>query len=233
MSAPFEGIAPIESTAAGQALREKIAQALRQLSPPRKHYQDYYCSTEANRNMTQSPGGLKHFQRAYYHIKSADWVGNTSPKPLSNGSAATLATMPPYYIMGAHQGMDESVTPHAPIDAEVTANRWLPEKELALFHQEFDRTGFQGGLNWYRAIRTTPLKDLSNMPPTLYQPTLFISGAQDWGTFQKPGALEHMQTNVCANLRGTQLIKSAGHWVQQEQPEETVRLLLNFLRSQE
>jgi pimeloyl-ACP methyl ester carboxylesterase len=49
---------------------------LAKLSPPRKHYQEYYTTREANDNMQHAPQGLHAFLRAYYHYKSADWKGN-------------------------------------------------------------------------------------------------------------------------------------------------------------
>ena len=60
---------------------------------------------------------------------------------------------------------------------------------------------------------------------------MFIAGQQDWGWAQVPGALEAMETKATADYRGTHLIDGAGHWVQQEQPEEVVNLVLEFLRS--
>lgn len=229
MSAPFEGIASAEDIISAHTTREILAHELAHLSPPRKHYQDYYCSSEADPNMTQVPNGLLSFQRAYYHMKSADWSGN-APHPLPDSSAGTLAQMPTYYIMMAEHGMAESVSPHAPGPEEVESNVWLPEDELAVFHETFRRTGYQGGLNWYRALRTAPPIDLSDHPREIHQPSLFISGRQDWGTYQKSGALERMQTKICLNHRGTHLIPQAGHWVQQEQPTETTRLLVEFLQ---
>jgi pimeloyl-ACP methyl ester carboxylesterase len=59
---------------------------------------------------------------------------------------------------------------------------------------------------------------------------MFIAGASDWGVYQKPGELERMQSEVCTDFRGAHLIEGAGHWVQQEQPDEVNRLLLQFLR---
>jgi pimeloyl-ACP methyl ester carboxylesterase len=61
-------------------------------------------------------------------------------------------------------------------------------------------------------------------------PSCFISGAQDWGNHQKPGALEKMQASACTNMLGFHLIEGAGHWVQQEQPQEVSRLMLRFLQ---
>ena len=60
-------------------------------------------------------------------------------------------------------------------------------------------------------------------------PAAFIGGACDWGVHQVPGALQRMQRTACSQFRGVQLIPRAGHWVQQEQPAETNRRLLEFL----
>ena len=60
-------------------------------------------------------------------------------------------------------------------------------------------------------------------------PACFIAGKSDWGVYQSPGALERMETIACAQWRGAHLVDGAGHWVQQEQPEEVSRLLLQFI----
>jgi len=60
-------------------------------------------------------------------------------------------------------------------------------------------------------------------------PSCFISGKQDWGTYQRPGVYETMQTTACTDMIGCHLIDGAGHWVQQEQPAEVSRLLRLFL----
>jgi pimeloyl-ACP methyl ester carboxylesterase len=61
-------------------------------------------------------------------------------------------------------------------------------------------------------------------------PSCFISGKQDWGTYQRPGVYEAMQASACTRMLGCYLIDGAGHWVQQERPAEVNRLLLQFLR---
>ena len=58
---------------------------------------------------------------------------------------------------------------------------------------------------------------------------IFIAGASDWGIYQSPGAFERMQSSACADFRGAHLLKGAGHWVQQERPDETAGLLIDFL----
>ena len=59
---------------------------------------------------------------------------------------------------------------------------------------------------------------------------MFIAGASDWGIYQVPGAIEHMKSMTCSDMRACHLLDGAGHWVQQEQPESVVSALLTFLR---
>jgi pimeloyl-ACP methyl ester carboxylesterase len=67
---------------------------------------------------------------------------------------------------------------------------------------------------------------------TIDVPSLFIAGKSDWGTYQRPGAFERMQGAACTNMLGAHLVDGAGHWVQQEQPEQVGALLLEFLAAQ-
>ena len=62
-------------------------------------------------------------------------------------------------------------------------------------------------------------------------PSCFIAGKSDWGPYQRPGDLEKMR-NACTKLSGIHFVEGAGHWVQQEQPAEVSRLLLEFLPRQ-
>ena len=66
---------------------------------------------------------------------------------------------------------------------------------------------------------------------TIDQPSMFISGASDWGTYQSPGSFERMQEQACTDMREIHLVEGAGHWVQQEQPEVVARLIQNFLNN--
>jgi pimeloyl-ACP methyl ester carboxylesterase len=170
------------------------------------------------------------FLRAYFHHKSADWVGN-APHKLRAWTADELAKMPTYYIMDRDQTMAETVAPEMPSAAAIAACRWLPEQELAVYSVEYERIGFQGGLQWYRC-RTEGRFEAEHQlyaGRTIDVPSLFIAGKSDWGTYQTPGALERMQTRACTRLRGCHLIDGAGHWVQQEQPARVSELLLAFL----
>ena len=61
-------------------------------------------------------------------------------------------------------------------------------------------------------------------------PACFIAGKSDWGPYQRPGHLAKMRASACARMLSCDFIEGAGHWVQQEQPAETSRLLLRFLQ---
>ena len=107
---------------------------------------------------------------------------------------------------------------------------WLVEKDVSYFVQEFQRTGFRGGLNWYRNIdrnwALTPFLEGAK----LRQPALFIAGDLDpvIRMYRKP--VDSLERNVPL-LRGKTIIPGAGHWVNQERPEEVNQLLTQFLNS--
>ena len=232
MSAPFAGPPRLPEADAGErgaASRTSLFEDLAALPRPRKHYQQYYQTREANPNLWRAPQGVHAFLRAYYHVKSADWPHN-APFRLGGRNAAEMARMPTYYVMDAADGMAETVAKHMPSADAVAANAWLPDQELAVYAAEYERTGFQGGLNHYRSGAIGLEEQQLFAGRTIDQPSTFISGASDWGVYQSPGALERMRDEVCTDFRGVHLVEGAGHWVQQEQPAEAVRLLLDFLR---
>ncbi len=234
MSAPFGGPPPLPfgtvDVPAKPMPEDPVHRDLAALPRPRKHYQWYYATREANADMQSARQGVHDFLRAYYHHKSADWAGNT-PCPLKAWSADELAKLPTYYVMDAGATMAETVAQEMPSAAAVAANRWLPDEELSFYSAEYGRTGFQGGLQWYRCGTSGAFNAELQLfaGRTIDVPSCFISGRQDWGTYQRPGVFEAMQAGACTRLLGCHLVEGAGHWVQQEQPDEVSRLLLAFL----
>ena len=241
MSAPFAGPPALPFGTARQAAQSgvgtaapsvSIHDALAQLDPPRKHYQWYYSTRPANADMHHCPQGVHAFLRGYFHYKSADWTDN-KPFRLQSWTAGELAKMPTYYIMDQDKNMAETVAAEMPSAAQIAACRWLPESELAVYSAEYERNGFQGGLQWYRrgtqGIDTAELQLFSGR--TIDVPSIFIAGKQDWGTYQRPGNFERMQESVCTRMLGCHLIDGAGHWVQQERPGEVNAALIAFLKS--
>ena len=237
MSAPFGGTSSIPFDTISNPTPEPISgpsiyDDLANLPRPRKHYQRYYNTRGANESMWHAEQGLSNFIRAYYHHKSADWKDNR-PYRLAARTAVEWAKMPTYYIMDLNDNMAETVARVMPTTSEINANTWLTEAELEVYSAEYGRTSFQGGLNSYRMGAS----GIGNAEMQLYagktidQPSMFISGASDWGTYQNPGSFERMQERTCTDMRSVHLVEGAGHWVQQEQASETSRLLLAFLDS--
>jgi pimeloyl-ACP methyl ester carboxylesterase len=110
---------------------------------------------------------------------------------------------------------------------------WLREEDLEVYVAEFERTGFRGGLNWYRNFDRNwellaPFADLR-----VRVPALFVGGLRDavvtGPEFAGEGPLVKMLGSFCDHLRGKVLIEGACHWNQQEAPDETNAALLGFL----
>ncbi|MEM8974198.1 MAG: alpha/beta hydrolase, partial [Pseudomonadota bacterium] len=217
---------PAASALSSTATHEDLTNLVR----PRKHYQWYYSTPPANDDMWKCPQGVHDFMRAYYHHKSADWADNR-PFPLEGWIASELARMPTYYIMDQGRNMAETVAKEMPSAEQIAACDWLPDDDMHVYSGEYERNGFQGGLQWYRCM-TNPqyagqLRLYSGR--TIDVPAMFIGGRQDWGIYQKPGDIEKMQSVACTDFRGCHLIDGAGHWVQQEKPDEVNAHLIEFL----
>jgi pimeloyl-ACP methyl ester carboxylesterase len=236
LSAPFGGppgsaSRPIarSTTASPRELVDRAIRDLAALPRSRQHYQVYFSSPEADVEMLHCRQGLHQFLRAYYHMKSGDWHGN-HPEPLRGWTAEELSRLPTYYIMERDRTMADTVAPEMPDAAHIASCAWLPDEELAVYSAEFSRTGFQGGLQWYRAARDpTIAAELTRFSgQTIDVPSCFIAGQRDWGVYQAPGAFERMPA-VCTRLTGCHMVPGAGHWIQQERPEQTARLLLDFV----
>ncbi|KAI9649439.1 hypothetical protein NHQ30_002015 [Ciborinia camelliae] len=195
---------------------------------------DLFKSASAAPEMDTPKSTLTQFLRGYFYLKSADWLGN-QPHPLTEWSASELQELPTYYVMPLHSSMRDVVQqgmknePDSKVQADM--GKWMSEPDLAVYVDEFARTGFQGMLNWYRVNTDAQwMKDVELFAGRKIEvPLLFIAGKKDWGTFQEPGVLDRMQ-DVCTKFRGVQLLDAAGHWVQQEQPEVVVELVAKFLR---
>jgi pimeloyl-ACP methyl ester carboxylesterase len=114
---------------------------------------------------------------------------------------------------------------------DVPVPPWLDDADIEVFAANYVRTGFRGGLNWYRNLDrnwalTAPWHDAKIM-----QPAVFIAGTNDaviTGSMGKR-ALDEMD-EVVPNLRRKLLLEGAGHWIQQERPAEVNAALLEFAR---
>ncbi|HEY1863633.1 MAG TPA: alpha/beta hydrolase [Roseiarcus sp.] len=108
---------------------------------------------------------------------------------------------------------------------------WLTEADIDVFAAEFVRTGFRGGLNWYRNIDRNwgLLAPFAGAKVTV--PALYIAGDRDL-VVRFPGAPELIAnlTKFVPNLRKTIMLPGCGHWTQQERPDEVNAALIEFLR---
>jgi pimeloyl-ACP methyl ester carboxylesterase len=235
MSAPFGGTAPLPFNTANEppkpATPAPNADAeLAKLSPPRKHYQTYYTTRDANENMWHPPQGVHDFLRAYYHMKSADWAPN-KPFPLASNAASEQAKLPRYYVMDLDKGMAEQVASDMPGAAQIASCKWLTDEELKVYASEYGRTGFQGGLQSYRVGRVPRLSAELQLfqGRTIDVPSLFLSGKSDWGVYQRAGSLDNLK-RACTKFDGVELVDGAGHWVQQEQSATVADRLVSFVK---
>jgi pimeloyl-ACP methyl ester carboxylesterase len=243
ISSPFAGVPRLPfNTANGAApprpapTDDELDAELAKLDPPRKYYQNYQRTRGANDDMLHPPQGLHAFFRAYYHYKSADWKGN-KPHPLKARTAEELAQIPTYYVMERDKGMAANVASFMPSAAEIAACKWLTEAELDVYATEYGRTQFTGALQGYRVRRGSDPKSIAEMQTfsgrSIDVPSMFVGGRSDWGVYQTPGAVDKMRDSACTRMVGFHLLDGAGHWVQQEQPEQVSTLLIQFLRDQE
>ena len=135
------------------------------------------------------------------------------------------------------QAVERDMTESKQTSAQVKelGERWLPDDELAVYVEEWTRTTFTGGLNWYR-VQTQPsiAGDVEAWSGAkISVPTVFVSGKRDWGTYQDPGAVQAMEEGKSVKdgcYRGTVLVDGAGHWVNQEQPGRCVEEILKIAR---
>lgn len=106
---------------------------------------------------------------------------------------------------------------------------WLTTADLDYYTAEFTRTGFRGGLNWYRNTDRNweLLAAFSGAPIT--QPALFLWGERD-PILDLPGVAKRIERmpQVVPNLRQL-LLPGCGHWIQQERAQEVNTALLTFL----
>lgn len=111
-----------------------------------------------------------------------------------------------------------------------TLPAWLSRDDLAYYAGEFTRSGFRGGLNWYRNITRSWALLAPWRGCVIRQPSLFIAGARD-GVLRFPSSPPQIAAfaQTLPALRGCHILEGAGHWIQQERSEAVNELLLGFL----
>jgi len=103
---------------------------------------------------------------------------------------------------------------------------WLSQEDLAHYTAEFSRTGFSGGLNWYRNLDRNWELEVAWDERKVEAPALFIGGERDPVLSVVPPDL---MPDWVPDLRRSVMLPRVGHWTQQEAPDEVNRHLLQFL----
>jgi pimeloyl-ACP methyl ester carboxylesterase len=109
-------------------------------------------------------------------------------------------------------------------DPQLFGAELLKDEDLAVYTEAYRRTGFTGGLNWYRALHEDWREGLGH-DFVIDKPALMISAADDF--FLPPDFTEGME-QLLPQLE-KHVIPDAGHWLQQERPAEVNALLLPWL----
>jgi pimeloyl-ACP methyl ester carboxylesterase len=107
---------------------------------------------------------------------------------------------------------------------------WLTEADVRYYATELSRTGFRGGLNWYRNTDRNweLMAPMTGAKVTV--PALYIAGDHDLVVNLVPQGIANLSSTV-PQIRRTVMLPGCGHWTQQERPEEVNKALVEFLRS--
>src|SRR5215472_8162813 len=139
----------------------------------------------------------------------------------ASGDAPTMAKM----YVGSAGWVDDMPEP------EPLPN-WLTEADVDYFAGEFRRTGFRGGLNWYRNINRNWELSAPWQGALVTVPAIYVVGDRD-PVYHFPGGKE-LAANLghfVPQLRQTLILEGAGHWIQQERPAEVNTALLEFFKA--
>ena len=106
---------------------------------------------------------------------------------------------------------------------------WLSEDHFAEYVAAFTAGGFRAPIDWYRNLDRNWALTAFLQDARIAQPSLFIVGERD-PVRHYAGQHEATLRDWLTDLRGRHVLPGAGHWLQQERPDEVTRLLLGFLR---
>ena len=112
-----------------------------------------------------------------------------------------------------------------------TLPEWWSAVDIDQYTIEFTRTGFRGGLNWYRNLKRSWELLAPWRGQVIRQPSMFIAGASD-DVLKFPSSKTQIDnfSKTLPGLRGCHILEGAGHWVQRERAARVSGLLLGFLQ---
>ena len=174
------------------------------------------------------PPGLQFYQTYFQTPGVAEKAFEADPKRalrmlLYSASGSIPKEHKIRYVFGVNETALDGCTDPKQLPA------WLKSEDLDYYAKEYARTGFSGGLNWYRGQDIFWQETPFLIGRKLLQPTLFVAGTDDLVVeFARPG-VDNLEKSV-PNLWKKVLLPGVGHWTEQEAPAEVNRLIIEFLR---
>lgn len=220
LSVPFSGRALVALP--GSPFGERRPSELhRELAGPgQDFYQDYFGSLTPP--IAEIESNLRGWLRSILWSFSAEGM-------IAAGLPPLIALPQIDVIRGSALTIPHGTRMRERMDASDRLPAWLDGNDLAFYVAELERSGLAGPLSYYRCMEAG-WEALAHCQGRVFTPpSLFIGGDYDVATAWGAEALA--RTGECMlNHRGTHILSGCGHWVQQEHPEQTNALLLDFLR---
>ncbi|MEO8027105.1 MAG: alpha/beta hydrolase [Bryobacteraceae bacterium] len=217
--------APVASNAA--VLRPDIFRAVVLLSVP------YGTRGEGGVKPTEGmkarmPPGLQFYQTYFQEPGVAEKVLEADPKRtmrmmLYSASGSIPKAHKLRYVFGLKEtALDGATDPPA-------LPKWLKQEDVDYYAKEFARTGFRGGLNWYRTQDLFWQLSGFLIGRKLMQPLLFVGGTDDLVYEFAKGGIDNLEKNA-PNLWRKVILPGVGHWTEQEAPDDVNRNFVEFLK---
>ena len=105
---------------------------------------------------------------------------------------------------------------------------WLSDRDLEVYVEEFERTGFVGALNRYRNVDRDWEDLVACDGAAITQPSLFVGGAHDASAAWIQNVIDSFSTTM-PGLVSSHVLAGCGHWVPEERPVRVNEILINWL----
>ena len=203
LSVPYTG--PVGALPEGIDINGLMAHAA---GPDRDYYRLYF--QEPGKAEVDLEADIARTMRGFLYLISGDSLRNGDIREPFDG----------------HFPAGQSMTEQLISPEELPA--WLTKDDLKFYVDEITRTGFRGGLNWYRNINKIPAITAPFLGSTIEQPSFYMGGSTDLIAGNTPEAISSMQ-QALGDLRHCEIIEGAGHWIQQECASEVSSAMVAFL----
>jgi pimeloyl-ACP methyl ester carboxylesterase len=190
-------------------------------------YQEHFCSERGSAEWRGDVAKL--MRRALYGLSASAPLRPQLAGPPMDGD---LTRLPDEAILAFTRSamcrpLGKGLLDDVP-DPETTLG-WITDHDIDFYVEEFERTGFEGGLNYYRCVDLNWELLAGFEGRRVSVPSLFVGGDRDVATVWAKEAIA-LLPKTQADLRGSHVLRHCGHWIQQEKPAEVNVLLIDFLR---